>query len=117
MQRDILIHLVILGKNPATGDFSIGLMKDRTIQGNSLLEPDIEACNLAEKYINAPIDWYGVRKQTFIVSDDAIHLIYAATIPDNIKLKDGAVWFPLSKLHPAELKDIEKDIIIQGMRL
>jgi len=118
MQRNVLVHLIIIGRNPATGDYSIGLNKNKTIQGQSMIEPDAEACNLAEKYINAPLDWYGVRKQTFVISDDAIHLIYVATIPDNIKLKDGAEWCHVTKLSSKEfVNEVEKDIIIQGMRL
>lgn len=123
MQSKILVHLVIVGRNPSNGDYSIALVKNndkyRSIQTSKLNdEPDATACTFAVKYINAPLDWFEIRKQTFIYSKDKIHLIYTVTLPDNIKLKNEAEWHAIASLASLDIEDeIEKDIIIAGIKI
>lgn len=121
MKQNISIHLVIIGNNPADNEFSLALIetdgKIHTIQGTVDKEPDIIACDYATKFIDAPLDWYSVRKQTFITSEDGVHLIYVVTIPINVKLKKNIKWYPIYKLNSYEFKsDIEKDVIIEGIK-
>ena len=122
MHNEIYVHLVVIGKNPVNNEFSVGLVKEdgkyRTISGPSIQEPDVQACTFSTKHINAPPDWYEVRKRTFILSEQGVHLIYAATIPNNIKLKNDVVWCSIQSLSNSELlSEVEKDIILEGIKL
>lgn len=118
----IVIHLVIVGQNPNNNEYSIGLAGSETGLGlsttkiNLKKEPDIDACSLATKYIKAPLEWYSVRKQTFIYSDNVLRLIYIATVPNNISLI-GINWYPITSLNNVKFEnEIEKDIIIEGIK-
>ncbi len=118
----IIVHLVVVGQNPVDNEYSIALMEDEaklhTIQGKINKDPDYTVCKFAEQIIDAPLDWYAIRKQTFVTSEQYIHLVYVATVPKNIKLKKGAKWYSISALSSLEFAcDSEKDIIIEGIKL
>lgn len=120
MQHQILIHLLIIGKDPFSGDFSVGLVnadKPHTVQAELVNNPDVEITNLAKKHIAAPLDWYGVFKISFRTSDKPIiHLIYRATIPPNIRLRDGIKWYSMQDVFKQNIDEIEQHIILDGVR-
>jgi hypothetical protein len=122
MKRAISVHLIIVGKNLIDNEYSVGLKnidgKVSTIQIELDNEADIIACNLAVEHIKAPLEWYEVRKQTFICLNNNLYLIYVATVPQNIKLIKEASWYSIRSLNDAKfVSEIEKDIILEGIRL
>ena len=128
MQNEVVTHLVIVGKNPNDNEYSIGLAKSGeallTIQESLPIpvDPDASVCRFAALCIDAPPDWYTIRKQTFLVDTESkngcLHLIYVATLPINIKLKHGVKWYAMSSLASLNFaNEIEKDIILEGIKL
>jgi hypothetical protein len=117
----ILLHLIIIGQNPVNGEYSIGLSfndnKIDTINMCLVDDADASVCKLANSIINAPQEWYEIRKKSFINKNDDTHLIYVVTVPKNIKLKNSK-WFTIGELSKLEFSDeIIKDILLEGIKL
>jgi len=119
----IVVHLVIIGKNPLKNEYSLGLLRDlenkkvKTVQQVFKDDsPESIACNLATDSIKAPLDWYSVRKHNFVYINGNLHLIYIATIPENIKL-NNVEWFSIRELDEKNIDEVERDIIIEGIKI
>lgn len=122
MFSEVLVHLVIVGQNPSTNEYSIGLFKDDDFYStlskryDGTDEPALVACFLANYCINAPADWYSIRKQNFLCHGNKLRLVYTVTIPNNIKLKNSE-WLSVAQVSQLVMSEEERDVIIEGLKL
>lgn len=112
MFNEILVKLVIVGLNPAKNDYAVGIVEGKIPSVNSTeLKSVLE---FSQKFIKAPTDWYVVKKQTFLVVDKSLYLIFSAVVPHNMKL-ENAEWLSFDKIE--YLSDTDRQIVVEGVRL
>ncbi len=106
------MKLIIVGLNPANNDYSIGVVENEIpFVDSTELKTVVE---LSQKFIKAPVDWYTISKQTFLVVDKSLYLIYSAVVPQNLTLQN-AKWLSFNQVD--SLSDVDRQIVMEGVRL
>lgn len=109
MFSKILNKLVIIGLNPETNGYSVVLDNDNAIPNT---EKDVDS--LLKTYVDTPVNWCVIRKQTFVGFEDVLYLVYNVVIPKNMKLKTGK-WLDLADTSSVSIAD--KHIILEGTNI
>lgn len=102
MLKNILVTLVITGKD-LHNNLSLALVKQGegkyTLPSMTLdCVADEDAIFLAIKHIKAPVDWYEVRRKTFLQEGDTIYLVYGVVLPNDTAIKD-CEWIKIQEVH------------------
>lgn len=104
----VVNKLVILGLNPENQHYSVIIDNEGCVPTGE----DVEV--VFKVYFDVPANWSVIRKQTFVIVDNVVYLIYNVVVPKNLKPKSGK-WLDLSKT--ADLNDADKNVILEGTKI
>lgn len=118
MLQKLLVNLVIIGKD-LKNNLSVALLNKAEKYVGIFEEPtaniDETAVTLAQRHIKAPLDWYELRRNTFLQQGDKLYLIYTAILPNDTSLK-GCEWVKLENV-PNVVEDADTALCVsKGLR-